>query len=394
MLYAMKYLFLPWFYKRLVNGKSIKVLENWLVNFFGVKNVITIDSARSALLVGLRASNIGVGDEVIVQGFTCIVVINAIKQSGAKPIYVDIDQTLNLDIPDLNKKITNKTKAIIVQHTFGNPANMGDILEICNQKNIKLIEDCAHAFGVEYEGKKLGTIGDMAILSFGSDKCISCVRGGALITNNDELAKKAKDIIDKLPNPDKIHIVQNLMHYIVFFKGKILYSIFLGKIILAISKKLHITGRVIYDAEKKGQAINFYPAKMANCLADLLLVQLNDLDTITKHRKTISQIYTDNINNNKIIKPLLIDGSIPLRYNILTKDPDRLIDMAKKQNIILGNWYRGVVAPLDIDMTNIDYVLGSCPIAEDFANRSVNLPTNININKSDAMRIVEVINQY
>src|SRR3989344_5679323 len=305
MLYAMKYLFLPWFYKRLVNGKSIKVLENWLVNFFGVKNVITIDSARSALLVGLRASNIGVGDEVIVQGFTCIVVINAIKQSGAKPIYVDIDQTLNLDIPDLNKKITNKTKAIIVQHTFGNPANMG-------------------------------------------------------------------------------HILENLMHYIVFFKGKILYSIFLGKIILAISKKLHITGRVIYDAEKKGQAINFYPAKMANCLADLLLVQLNDLDTITKHRKTISQIYTDNINNNKIIKPLLIDGSIPLRYNILTKDPDRLIDMAKKQNIILGNWYRGVVAPLDIDMTNIDYVLGSCPIAEDFANRSVNLPTNININKSDA----------
>lgn len=391
---AMKYLFFPWRYPRWVQGNSISEVENWLLDFYQVRHAVTIDSGRSALLVGLKALELNQGDEVMVQSFTCVVVINAIKQSGATPVYVDIDETLNIDTNDLRKKINNHTKAVIVQHTFGNPADMDSIMELCYQNNLVLIEDCAHSLGVEYKGKKVGTMGNFAILSFGSDKCVSSVRGGAFISNDDNLATKVKEICNNLPNTRRANVLQALFHYIIFFKAKLTYSLFFGKIIFFVSKRLNLTGRIIYDCEKRGEVVSFYPAKFANALASLLMAQLDDFDKFAEHRKKIANIYQTKIKNTKITKPVLSEGSIPLRYNILTETPDVLTIIAKNQNVILGDWYRGVVAPLDIDMNKIDYEIGSCPKAEKLANRSVNLPTNINISENDADRIVEIINKY
>ncbi|MDP2685475.1 MAG: DegT/DnrJ/EryC1/StrS family aminotransferase [bacterium] len=391
---AMKYMLAPWTYKNWADGDSVVKVEKWLTNFYKLSNAITIDSGRSALLLGLEAIDIKKGDEVILQGFTCVVVVNAIKTAGAKPVYVDVDNTFNISVTDLRNKINGNTKAVIVQHTFGVPADMDSIVDICNHRSIKIIEDCAHSLGSMYKGQKVGTFGDFAILSFGSDKCISCVRGGAIITNNPDIALRVRELKNKLPKTRRLNIVQDLFHYTTFFKGKLMYSFYIGKLILALAKKLNITGRIIYDCEKHGEPTDFYPAQFANCLADLLLLQLNDFDMISEHRKKIAQIYKEKIKNAKVLKPLLTNGSIPLRYNLLTSAPDVLSIIAKNQKVILGDWYRGVVAPLDIDMSKIGYSIGSCPVAESFANKSVNLPTNINISVKDANRIVNIINKY
>ncbi len=394
LLQAMKFLFFPWLYFKWFKGDRNEKVEKWLADFYGVKHVITIDSGRSALLLGLQALGLNKGDEVIVQAFTCVVVVNAIKQSGAVPVYVDVNEMLNIDVDDLRKKISDKTKAVIVQHTFGNPADMEMIVELCNQENVKIIEDCAHSIGVKYNGKKVGTFGEFAILSFGSDKCVSCVRGGALVTNNDSLFQKAKTIHDALPNTKRGSVAQDLMHYIVFFKGKLLYSLFLGKVILALSKKMGLTGRIICDCEKKGKQTDLYPAKMPNCLARLLLIQLKDFNNFVEHRKKIALLYEKEIDNNKVTKPNFLDGAIPLRYNLFVDDPESLAMIAKKQGVFLGNWYRGVIAPPDIDMETTGYRVGMCPAADKFANRSINLPTNININEKDAKRIIDIVNKF
>ncbi|OGH86628.1 MAG: hypothetical protein A2301_00340 [Candidatus Magasanikbacteria bacterium RIFOXYB2_FULL_40_13] len=391
---AMKFLFLPWMYFKWIKGGSVLEAENWLKNFFGVKTAVLVDSGRSALLLGLKALKIGNGDEVVVQAYTCVVVINAIKQSGARPVYVDIDGSLNINTDDLENKITDKTKAVIVQHTFGNPADIDTILGVCSRRKIKLIEDCAHSFGAMYKGQKVGTFGDLAFFSFGSDKCVSCVRGGALVSGNNEITEEIEKVYRELPNTPWVKVLQNLLHYPIFFKGKILYPVFLGKIILALAKKMHITERVIYDCEKSGGKVDFYPAKLANALADLLLLQLNDFNLISEHRKKIAEIYEKNIANNKVVKPALSDWAIPLRYNLLTDAPDVLAVIAKKQGVILGDWYRTAVAPSDIDVNKTGYEAGACPAAENFANKSINLPTDINISEKDAFRIVNIINNY
>src|SRR5581483_4013141 len=112
------------------------------------------------------------------QAFTCVAVPNSVLWTGAKAIYADIDETGNLDPKDLEKKITKKTKAVIIQHTFGIAANMDAIQKVLKGKKIILIEDCAHALGASYKGKKLGTFGEFAFFSFGRDKVISSVFGG------------------------------------------------------------------------------------------------------------------------------------------------------------------------------------------------------------------------
>lgn len=394
LLSALSFLFYPWLYGKWVYGDSIYKVENWLSDYFNIKEFMTVDSARSALLVGLKAMNIEKGDEIILQAYTCVVVINAIKHSGATPVYVDVDNSLNINPDELERKITSKTRAVIVQHTFGVPADMDRIIDITERHRIKLIEDCAHSFGVKYKGKKLGTFGYFSIFSFGSDKCVSCVRGGAISTNDDDLSHNIKLLRSGLPQTKTGKILQNLMHYIIFFAGKGLYSLYIGKVILLISKKLNLTGKIIYNEEKHGKAVKFYPAKFSNVLAKLLLFQLEDISFIIEHRNKIAEIYRKKLQNPKIAKPLLKDGSVPLRFNILTDAPDVLMIIAKRQGIILGDWYRGVVAPLDIDMDSINYAIGSCPAAEMIARKSVNLPTNINISELDAERIVNVINKY
>ncbi len=146
--------------------------------------------------MALAALGIGPGDEVITQGFTFVATFEAIIEAGAVPIPAEIDSTLNLDPEDFERKITEKTKAVIPVHMLGSPARIQEILEIARKNNIKVIEDTAQALGAAVGGKKLGTWGDMGTFSFDFYKTITTGEGGMVITNDRELYQRASEYAD------------------------------------------------------------------------------------------------------------------------------------------------------------------------------------------------------
>ncbi|MFH1947142.1 MAG: DegT/DnrJ/EryC1/StrS aminotransferase family protein [Candidatus Magasanikbacteria bacterium] len=391
---ACGFLFFPWKWRGLRKGVAPQKVETWLKEYFKTDNAFVFDSGRTALHYALKACGIKEGDEVLVQSYTCMVVSNAITWTGAKPIYVDVENDFNMSADDLIAKISPKSKVLIIQHTFGKPANLDKLIAIAREYGLKIIEDCAHSFGAKHNGKLLGTFGDLAMFSFGSDKILSCVRGGGVVTNNSEIAKKLQNFQSRLPLSRRLKVIQHLLHYPIFEKGKLLYNIRVGKYILGISKKLNLINRIIYNPEKQGNQVLFYPSLLPNSLATILLKQLETFEEINKHRQEIAKLYNEKINNPKITKPDWSDESIWLRYTLLTENPSRLHTQAKKQGILLGNWYDQVIAPKDIDLEKSGYLKGSCPNAEQLSVQSINLPTNRHIATKDAERIISIVNKY
>lgn len=384
---ALKFLLLPWKWPKLRKGSGAFLAEEKLKKYFSKNHAFCFDSGRTALNYALTSLGVKSGDEVLVQAFTCVVVINAIKWAGAKPVFIDINDNFTIDPDDLTRKITPKSKVLIVQHTFGQPALLDRLLETVRKYNLKVIEDCAHSFGISYHKQLTGTFGDIGMLSFGSDKSLSCIRGGALITDKSEIAGKLKRLQRNLRQPSLCKVLQHLWHYPFFYIGRKLYDIKIGKIILAAGKKLNIINKIIYDEEKQGTKPKFYPAKLPHSLAKILLSQLNEVDKINEHRKKIVKFYNKNITISKPREDIAY-----LRYPILIKNPEKLIKIAKMNNIILGDWYNAVVAPKDINIASTGYLAGSCPHAEKLVSRVANLPTNRFITIKDAEKIINIIN--
>lgn len=177
----------------LSQGKFIQEFEEKFSEYCGVRYGISCSSGTAALHIAIESMGIGKGDEVIVPSFTMIGSCNAIIYSGAKPILVDSElKTWNIDIDKIEEKITDKTKAIMVVHTYGHPVDMDGVREISVKYGIPVIEDAAEAHGAEYKGKKAGSLGDIAAFSFYANKIITCGEGGMVVTNNNQWADKAR----------------------------------------------------------------------------------------------------------------------------------------------------------------------------------------------------------
>ena len=177
-----------------IRGQSYQVrdFEKEFASYMNVKNALAVSSGTAALRVALASLNIGAGDEVLAPSFTFVATIEAIIESGAKPICTEIDETLNMDPEDLRKRITPRTKAVIVVHMLGTPAKMAEIVQICNEYKISLIEDTAWGCGGEFNGVKLGTIGDIGCFSFDFAKTITTGEGGMVVFNSEENHQKAR----------------------------------------------------------------------------------------------------------------------------------------------------------------------------------------------------------
>ncbi|HEA84491.1 MAG TPA: aminotransferase class I/II-fold pyridoxal phosphate-dependent enzyme, partial [Candidatus Wildermuthbacteria bacterium] len=154
-------------------GREINELEKEFSKKVGVRHAVSFNSGRSALMAVLCALELKKDDEVLLQAFTCNAVPNPVLWSSLKPVYVDCKEDYNISPQDLEQKITKKSRAVIVQHTFGKPADMDKIQAVCRQNKLLLIEDCAHALRAEYKGVEVGTFGDIAFFSFSRDKVIS-----------------------------------------------------------------------------------------------------------------------------------------------------------------------------------------------------------------------------
>lgn len=175
-------------------GPKNEALEQMFIDMFHVKYAVSVTNCTGALHLACMLCGLGPGDEVLCPSLTFAASVNCIRYVGATPVFCDIvsSEHLNIDPKEIEKKITSRTKAIVVVHMAGFPAKMDEIMPIAKKNNLKVIEDACHGPLSEYKGKKLGTIGDVAAFSFFSNKNISTGEGGMLITNDEEFAKKAR----------------------------------------------------------------------------------------------------------------------------------------------------------------------------------------------------------
>jgi perosamine synthetase len=178
---------------RLSLGPKLEEFEHAIAAYVGASDAIAVNSGTSALHLCLRALGIGEGDEVIVPSFAFIAVANAVRHERATPIFVDIGpDTLNLDPSQIEAVITFRTKAIIVVHTFGCPADLEAILEIARRHDLRVIEDACEAIGAQYNGRMVGVLGDAGVFSFYPNKQITTGEGGVVVTRNPKISQFVK----------------------------------------------------------------------------------------------------------------------------------------------------------------------------------------------------------
>ncbi len=358
-----------WGYKDFEAEKRVREI---LKNYFPDSEILFFNSARSALTFLLENIKDNQRNQVINQAFTCLVVPNSIKFAGLETIFVDIDETFNLDIEDLKRKITNKTLAIIIQNTFGIPAKIDEILEIAKEKNIFIIENLTHSLGAKYKNIYLGNFGDFALLSFNRNKVITSLIGGALVINNKAYEEKLKNHYQKLKDISSFESRQILLTgmFLYFYKNN--YNS-LTKTLAFSLRKLGVIIEMISKIEKKGEKPRNYFRKFPLEFFPLLENQLKKLEKFNNQRKKIANIYLEKFEYLKKFLSPEVDP-VFLRFPLLKNNRDEIIRNFKKINIQLGDWYACPIFPC-VEKAEIFNYKRDCPTAEKISKEILNLPT-------------------
>jgi len=270
-------------------GKDLTELEKDVAKYCQAKYAVGLNSGSDALLFALRAYNIGPGDEVIVPTFTFIATAEVVVLQGAKPVFIDIDpKTYNIDPVKIEEKITNKTKAIIPVHLYGQPADMDPIMEIANKHRLIVIEDAAQAIGAEYKGKKACSIGDVGCLSFFPAKNLGAYGDAGMVVTNDETIV------------EKIKMIRN--------HG---------------SKKKYLH-EFIGDS-----------SRLDNLQAAILRVKLKYIDQWNEQRIGIAQKYNELLKDSNVVIPYTLPETktVYQQYTIRVKNRDELQKNLKEKGI-------------------------------------------------------------
>jgi len=395
-------LFQPWRWKR---GKELQQVKSLILkNYFNVSrsnlNVSLFFSGRSALYHLLKNLNLKQGDEVLIQAFTCEAVVLPIVALNLKPVFVDIEKkSFSINPIDLEKKLSEKSKVLILQHTFGiTPSQKDKVLSIIRKHNLVLIEDIAH--GINKSNIKISAFAKAKadrqkskvfknhfyLLSFGRSKSLSSVFGGAVITKNKTIAKKL-DFFN-LPYPSYSLIFKLLIYKPIVFITKLTYNIYLGKILHFFSQKFNLLIPEITKKEKGGNYDGFFNKKYPNALVILLLNQLKRFKSIQEQRKKIVNFYLKKLNN--VMRSTLQVSSPLIRFPLLIENRDKIIQNLAKKGIFLGRWYDNPVAPKGFPLERVGYRRGSCPVAEEVCQKIINLPTNIKL--KEAEKLTKILN--
>jgi len=363
------------------------------------KYAFSFNCGRSAFLAILHSLNLNKGDEVLLQGFSCSAAVNPIIWAGLKPVFIDIKkETLNIDYDILKTKISEKSRVVVVQHTFGMPAEMEEILKICKENNLILIEDCAHSLGAEYKGRKVGTFGRASFFSFGRDKVISSVHGGMAVTDDEKLGLRIKEFQKECGYPHTLWILRQLLHPILtnWLVLPTYDFLNLGKAILLCLQFFHILSKASSTPEKKGIKPSYIAKSMPNAQAALARNQFKKIKRFNQHRQEIATLFDKNLRKLRVLLPQALAGRIYLRYSLLFKNNKtmvcKILKKAKEKAIYLNDgWRQKPIVPPDTIQENMGYVEGSCPVAEDVARNILNLPCHINISLLKAKKIADFL---
>lgn len=378
-------------WKYIQKGPRVQELEHWFSSYTASQS-FAVDSGRSALYLALKAAGVTKGDDVIVQAFTCIVVINAILACGARPLYVDITDEFVMNPTKLEAVFTPQTRAVVIQHTFGKLADTDSIMAIAERYGAVCIEDCAHTLGATYpDGTIVGQKAAMAIYSFGSEKIISSARGGILTVSTDSYIPKIKELLAQLKPYSFIDTLRHMISIMLFhtYRQRAFTSPLLMRGI-GVLRKLRITFSITTPAEKKGNQPPVVPALMPNVLAHLALTQLQRLEHIASKRQRLAAIYAQHVAQESVVS--FAKNEVPLMYPIRHNQATELVAHARASSIGLGRqWADAIVVPPTASTQVTHYIQGSCPHAEQIIQQLVMLPLSQTMTTKDATRVSQVI---
>lgn len=373
-------------------GPAVAAYERAYEQLFPGSRAFSFWKGRVALHVGLRGMGIGAGDEVILPGYTCSMVPSAIVYTGAKCAYVDIrerDYNVNPDL--LEAARTERTRVVIVQHTYGYPADMDRIVDWADDRGLAVVEDCCHALGCTYQGRALGTFGRFAFFSSQWNKHYTTALGGVLLVNDAALGSAVETVVQRervSPTRKQAWMLaaQMLAHHLLVYPRTILLA-------QALFRRLTAMGLVIGSAtadEFETTIPPNYLMGMSDLQARIGLCELARLGRNVSHRRRLSAFYRD----------MLGDAATPeadqplVRYPLRVSDRERFLADAMKVSVEVGTWFECPLHPAETDPAVFDYRDGMCPVSERVAAEMVNLPTHLRISRRSARRFVEFARKY
>lgn len=331
-----------------VLGKEVASFEEEFAAYTGAKYCVGLASGLDALWIALRLLNIGKGAEVIVQGNTYIASVMGVTINGATPVFVEPDECFGMNPDEIEDKITDKTKAILVTHLYGMASRMDKILEICKKHNLRLVEDCAQSHGACFNGKMTGTFGDVGCFSFYPSKNLGAFGdAGAVVVNDENLAKEFK-------------VFRN------------------------------------YGSEKRYyNKIVGANSRLDELQAGLLRVRLSHMQELTDEKVKIAERYSREIKNEKIQLPILAEGATCVwhQYVIRCEERDRLIDYLNEKEI--GTIIHYPIPPhLAEAYQYLGHKEGFLPITEHLAKTVLSIPMYNGMTEEEQTYVINALNEF
>ncbi|WP_316758662.1 DegT/DnrJ/EryC1/StrS family aminotransferase [Pedobacter aquatilis] len=336
-------------------GPFITKFEDKFSEYIGQKHGIAVSNGSAALDIAIKALNIGAGDEVIMPSFTIISPAQSVVTAGAIPILVDCDPvTWNMNVSEIESKITNKTKAILIVHIYGLPVDLDPIVDLAKKYNLKIIEDAAEMHGQTYNDRKCGSFGDISIFSFYPNKHITTGEGGMILTNDDQLAKRCKKLRNLCFEPDGPRFIHHEIGW------------------------------------------NY---RMTNLQAALGLAQLEKIDSFLVKKRKIGQFYNEKLQFLKAKGFQLPEVSTPYAENIYwvfglvapsEQEKNRIIDILSQNKIATRPFFwcmheQPVFKKMGL-FADEEY-----PNSEKIARNGFYLPSGLGVTEEELLRVVDVI---
>lgn len=388
-LVALAHLITPW---RLTEGPSIAAYEEAFAQAVGVRHAVSFWAGRVGLYYLLRALDVGPDDDVLLQAPTHVVVANAIRYTGARPVFVDCDlDTFNIDLEQAARLITPATRVLLVQHTFGNPVDMDRVRELAESRGIVIIEDCVHSLGASFRGRPVGSIGRASFFSTEETKTISSTMGGMVATDDAELATKIKAFQARCAQPAGSQTVRYLVKFLLYhFLTEPHWHRF-TRAFYELGGRRHPLPRATTHVELVGERPARYEQRLSNAQAALAERQLRRLGSNIEHRRAVARAYERLLRGHGIKVPNVADGAEPafVRYPLWVDDRPAAMRAARPR-ILLGNWFTSVLEEA-ISPALGGYEAGSCPRAEAAAEHLINLPTHPRVTDGDVEEVVAVL---
>ncbi|HEX2721578.1 MAG TPA: DegT/DnrJ/EryC1/StrS family aminotransferase [Gemmatimonadaceae bacterium] len=345
----------------------------------------------------LRGLGVRAGDDVLIQAFTCIAVPEAVLSLGARPRYVDVTLgSPNMDPDDLARKIRPDTKAVVIQHSFGLPADVNNLCRIASSAEIPVVEDCAHTIASAVGGRRVGSFGAGAFYSYEASKPVFVGIGGSAVANDPTLRDALASSYPQYAVPaasTQLQLLAMFLAHRIAYRPSTYWTV--RSLFRAVVKAGLIKGNYNKVEDSSGPARDF-STRMGARQNRMLTNALRRLEAQTSHRRWVADQYRARIRNPSVTHTPLDAGVEPVfgRYPMIVENKPDWIDGARTARVELADVYSTPVHPLEGDaLRRVGYEPRSCPNAEWIAARVVSLPTGPQVDERQVDRAVDYFNR-